>query len=57
MTLPSNVSFSTNTASKFKVKLTPHVILYGPNWFVGMKSITMPPLTLESRMSRMGCLS
>ena len=51
MTLPSNVSFSTNTASKFKVKLSPHVVLSGPHWFVGMKSITMPPLTLESRMA------
>ena len=51
MTLPSNVSFSTNTASKFKVKLMPHVVLSGPHWFVGMKSIAMPPLTLESRMA------
>ena len=51
MTLPSNVSFSTNTASKFKVKLMPHVVLSGPHWFVGMKSIALPPLTLESRMA------
>ena len=51
MTLPSNVSFSTNTASKFKVKLNPRRVLYGPHWFVGMKSIALPPLTLESRMA------
>ena len=51
MTLPNNVSFSNNTASNFSVKLTPHVILYGPNWFAGMKSITMPKLAQESRMA------